>query len=216
MVACGDFHTLALTIHGSIFSCGRGRDAQLGLGDQNDRLFFTCVPQELLYGLHIVMVAAGGKHSMAVDTRGQAMQWGSAHPPALPNSPAMNPPHMLVPQLILGQEEVLHDYAVVLVSTGKQHRALVTKDGTLWTLGQNGHGQLGMGDLVERPVPMQVGVALWGSSSVHTAACGPAYTLIVTRNGQLWVCGRGRYGVLGLGNENDHLLPVMLMSERNR
>jgi len=219
MVACGDFHTLALTMHGSVFSCGRGRNAQLGLGDQNDRLFFTRVPQELLYGLHIAMVAAGGKHSMAVDTGGQAMQWGSAHPPGVPNLPAMvNPPHMLVPQLILGQEEVLRDYAVVLVSTGKQHRALVTKDGTLWTLGKNGHGELGMGDLVDRAVPMQVSsVGLWGSSPVHTAACGPAYTLIVTKNGQLWACGRGRYGVLALGNENDHLLPVKVgESEFNR
>jgi len=217
MVACGDFHTLALTMHGSIFSCGRGRDAQLGLDDQDDRLFFTRVPQELLYGLHIVMVAAGGKHSMAVDTRGQAMQWGSAPPLGLPDSPAMNPPHTLVPQLILGQEEVLRDYAVVLVSTGNRHRALVTKDGTLWTLGKNENGQLGMGDLIDRPIPMQVGVALWGSSSVHTAACGLGHTLIVTKNGKLWVCGRGQYGVLGLGNENDQLLPVMVgESEFNR
>jgi len=217
MVACGCFHTLALTMHGSIFSCGRGRSAQLGLEDQNDRLLFTRVPQELLYGLHIVMVAAGGNHSMAVDTKGQAMQWGSVPWLGLPESPATIPPHMLVPQLILGEEEVLRDYAVVLVSTGNRHRALVTKDGTLWTMGNNGHGQLGMGDLITRAVPMQVGVALWGDSCVHTAACGPVHTLIVTKSGQLWACGHGINGVLGLGNEDDHMLPVMVAeSEFNR
>ena len=43
MVACGGYHTMAVTAAGHAWTCGRNGSGQLGVGDTADRLGFTQV-----------------------------------------------------------------------------------------------------------------------------------------------------------------------------
>lgn len=45
----------------------------------------------------------------------------------------------------------------VELSAGTEFSAGIQSDGTLWTWGSNMNGQLGLGDLVTRDIPTQIG-----------------------------------------------------------
>jgi alpha-tubulin suppressor-like RCC1 family protein len=49
---------------------------------------------------------------------------------------------------------------------------------------------------------------VFGGSKVRVAACGYQHTLVVTEAGELWACGRGAQGRLGLNDGQDRLVPT--------
>eukprot|EP01041_Mallomonas_annulata_P000366 gene366-669_t len=74
-VASGEGHSLIVMETGDIYSCGRGREGQLGLGnDRND----SPIPQriESLQNEYILAVAAGAMTSYAITAAGTVYQWG--------------------------------------------------------------------------------------------------------------------------------------------
>jgi len=74
MVAYGGVHMLVLTAVGLVWSCGRGADGRLGHSDMADQLLLTPVAAFLCerFGVaQIVMVAAGGCHSVALGAEGR-------------------------------------------------------------------------------------------------------------------------------------------------
>ena len=73
-VACGANHTLAATADGQLFSCGRGRHGQLGLGDFHDGGPLTRC--DALRDMHVINVAAGGQHSVCITDDGRVWSWG--------------------------------------------------------------------------------------------------------------------------------------------
>jgi|GEM_PF-4064118 len=83
-------------------------------------------------------------------------------------------------------------------NTGSYSFAL-RSDGTLWVVGSNQNGCLGLGDTDAREVWTQV-PGLW-----KDFACSPYYThtMAVKKDGTLWATGSNNYGQLGLGNHDD-------------
>lgn len=71
-IACGGYHTLALTDGGDVYSWGDGADGQLGTGDRTSH--FSPVRVESLP--KIKAVAAGFCTSAAVGCNGDVYQWG--------------------------------------------------------------------------------------------------------------------------------------------
>ena len=49
-----------------------------------------------------------------------------------------------------------------------------------------------------------------GWPKVRTVACGYEHTLMVTEAGELWACGNGAQGRLGLNDGQDRLVPTRL------
>lgn len=90
---------------------------------------------------------------------------------------------------------------VTAVACGGNHTAAVTASGKLFTFGQGDHGQLGHGSLcLECPTPKQV--TSLGNIQVRYVACGESHTAVVTKHGNLYTCGDGRHGKLGMGEES--------------
>ena len=72
--------------------------------------------------------------------------------------------------------------------------------------GDNGPGQLGLGDEEERLVPTQVGTAVdWAKVST-----GSTHTCGVRTDHTLWCWGNNYTGQLGLGDEEDRLVPTQV------
>lgn len=76
---------------------------------------------------------------------------------------------------------------------GVRHCAAVRSDGTLWTWGENGFGQLGLGDFISRTVPTQVGT----DTNWRQVTCGYGTTLAIKTNNTLWAWGINDYNTLG-------------------
>ena len=196
MVACGAFHTATVTEGGGVYTFGNGEDGQLGHGDRKNQLAPRGVPAAAFNGERVVMVAAGNSNTVALSEEGRVFTWGGGFYGQLGHDDRENQwaPRQVEAGRFGGEK-------VVFVAAGGNHSVAVTAGGRLYTWGFGGSGQLGHGDTGSRQVPTLVGAGAFGGSAVVTAACGSNHTLVVTRDGALWVCGSGRYGRLGL---NDH------------
>ncbi|MFZ4858387.1 MAG: LamG-like jellyroll fold domain-containing protein [Desulfuromonadaceae bacterium] len=98
--------------------------------------------------------------------------------------------------------------AVAQVSSGTFHTVAVRSDGTLWSWGFNGHGELGDGTWSSRTTPGQIGT---GSDWKSTTA-GYSFSFALKGDGSLWGWGYNGNGELGDGSATSQLSPVQVGS----
>ncbi|KAJ6409307.1 hypothetical protein OIU84_008912 [Salix udensis] len=101
--------------------------------------------------------------------------------------------------------------AVVLdvqnIACGGQHAALVTKQGEIFSWGEESGGRLGHG--VDSDVLHPKLIDALSNTNIELVACGEYHTCAVTLSGDLYTWGDGTYnfGLLGHGNEVSHWVP---------
>ncbi|XP_077218619.1 PH, RCC1 and FYVE domains-containing protein 1-like [Tasmannia lanceolata] len=101
--------------------------------------------------------------------------------------------------------------AVVLdvhnVACGSRHAALVTKQGEIFSWGEEAGGRLGHG--VDSDVSHPKLIDALCNTNIELVACGEHHTCAVTLSGDLYTWGDGTYnfGLLGHGNEVSHWVP---------
>lgn len=89
----------------------------------------------------------------------------------------------------------------ITVACGGNHTVAVTRNGKLYTFGLGDKGQLGHGtSWLECQTPKQV--SSLGNIHVQYVACGESHTAVITKHGNLYTCGDGRHGKLGMGEES--------------
>jgi len=86
------------------------------------------------------------------------------------------------------------------VAVGNDNTFSVGEDGSLFACGYNDYGQ-------RRLAPTRVARL---SAPVRQVATSLSHTGIVTEAGDLFMCGSGRFGRLGLGDEDDQTTPTLL------
>lgn len=94
------------------------------------------------------------------------------------------------------------------IAAGSYHALAIKTDGTLWSWGNNGNGQLGLGDGygANRSSPVQVGsLTNWA-----TIAGGGVHSLAVKTDGTLWTWGQNVSGRLGQNNTTYRSSPVQV------
>jgi alpha-tubulin suppressor-like RCC1 family protein len=79
-------------------------------------------------------------------------------------------------------------------------------DGSLWTWGGNGDGDLGTGDTNEYNSPVQIGTYSWTQVSLSPGS----HTLAIRADGTLWAWGANTNGQLGVGNTVSYSSPVQV------
>jgi len=94
---------------------------------------------------------------------------------------------------------------VVTIGVGRQHRAAIKTDGTLWTWGDNTSGELGNGTTEASSVPLKV------LDDVAAVSVGAWHTAAIKTDGTLWTWGSNSCGQLGNGNTEDSLIPIKVM-----
>jgi alpha-tubulin suppressor-like RCC1 family protein len=95
------------------------------------------------------------------------------------------------------------------IAAGDSHSLFVTSDGSLWAMGANGHGQLGVSGTGKHYSPVQV--VGYGIGSVVTVVAGDYHSMFVTSDGKLWAMGYNSYGQLGVSGSSDHSLPAQVV-----
>lgn len=75
--------------------------------------------------------------------------------------------------------------SVVAISAGQGHAIALLKDGTVWGWGENDYGQLGIGDLTDRPVATKVDL-----DGVFVAiGAGKFHSMALKNDGTVWTWG---------------------------
>ncbi|TVU10475.1 hypothetical protein EJB05_44009 [Eragrostis curvula] len=119
-VACGGYHSLALTDEGEVLSWGHGGHGQLGHPNlQNHRVPLSI---KALSEERIVYIACGGSTSAAISEKGDLYMWGNARDCQLgiPGLPEVQPLPVKVNFLRDGDED-LGPPRVISVAIGASH-----------------------------------------------------------------------------------------------
>jgi alpha-tubulin suppressor-like RCC1 family protein len=99
--------------------------------------------------------------------------------------------------------------SVVSVRGGEQHSVALKSDGTVWTWGNDGWGQLGNGKYLSSSTPIQVP----GLTAVTAIAAGSLHNVAVKSDGTVWAWGFDYFGQVRIGTNKDRgnvLSPVQV------
>ena len=196
-------HTMCVTEGGAVLAFGANRTGQLGVGDSLYRIVPTLLRGEL-ENRSVLQVAAGNEHTVFVTADGLVFACGANKMGQLGVGDTQG---RVVPTLVTAQ---LQSRAAVYAAAGTCHTLCITADGSLFSWGDNAHGQLGIddddGDTETRQVPALV-TELQGKKVAHVAA-GGFHSICCTADGSVFSWGEGGDGQLGLGEEADDVLVV--------
>ena len=204
-VSCGADFTLVVDNSGSVYSWGLGNYGNLGHGDTQDH--YTPKPIYRLKSEVIRMVAGGAKHSLAVSQSGDVWAFGHGDNGRLGNNATQG---SLVPERAKGKVTTEN---CIFIAAGESHSACIDDHGNVYTWGTGTYGRLGSGGENDQLVPMIVD-SLAKIDSV-TVACGAFHTCVLTVAGDIWSFGGGLYGKLGLGGQENSMIPVKLPRLQN-
>jgi len=105
--------------------------------------------------------------------------------------------HIINQQILFFPTQIGTDADWQTVSKIGGHTVAIKTDGTLWAWGTNTHGQLGLGDYINRNYPIQIGT----DNDWELATAGNGHTVAIKTDGTLWIWGHNSYSKLGLGND---------------
>ncbi|XP_065750861.1 probable E3 ubiquitin-protein ligase HERC4 isoform X3 [Phocoena phocoena] len=197
-VACGYYHSLALSKASEIFCWGQNKYGQLGLGIDCKKQASPQLIKSLL-GIPFMQVAAGGAHSFVLTLSGAIFGWGRNKFGQL----GLNDENdRYVPNLL----KSLRTQKIVYICCGEDHTAALTKEGGVFTFGAGGYGQLGHNSTSHEINPRKV-FELMGSI-VTQIACGRQHTsAFVPSSGRIYSFGLGGNGQLGTGSTSNRKSP---------
>lgn len=178
----GGYHTFAIHTNGTLWATGCNNAGQLGLGDLVDRDTFVQVDSGS-WGVvacgdnfTIAIKTDGTAHATGYNAEGQLGLWDNANRDefvAIPVGPF---------------------YFFVAVACGLRHTHLISHENTLYGMGANTYGQLGVGDSTNRNQITEITVG----GPWKTISNGKYHSLAIKQNGTLWGTGQNGWGALGL------------------
>jgi alpha-tubulin suppressor-like RCC1 family protein len=138
-------------------------------------------------GTNWKQVSSGSVHTAAIKTDGTLWTWGSGSSGRLGNATVTSTSTPIT--TFAGGTNWKQ------VSGGSSHTAAIKTDGTLWTWGLGGFGQLGNGVTtgnISTPI-----TTFAGGSSWKQVSAGYQHTAAIKTDGTLWTWGNGNSGRLG-------------------
>ena len=231
-ITCGEFHSMALSNTGDLYTWGMGFEGQLGL---NNQYKVASSPRYLnfFYRKPIKFVCCGYNYSLAI-TRDDSLLygWGENKLGQL----GLGNTRQIIDQPTLiniidqngGQEGSILSEALVnnksdriytqkplksfYVSAGYSHTCVVTEKGPV-TFGLNIYGQLGTGNTNTSYEPKLIEKDEKGENieTIVKCACSTSGTFMISESGKLYTCGTGDIGHGDLGMVS---LPKIVSGQR--
>ena len=197
-VLAGGEVSSAIKTDGTLWIWGRNNHGQLGLNDRANRSAPIQIP-----GTTWIEIAGGYRQMVALKSDGTLWSWGNNYHGALGiNLPPSNHPSysnsMSSPVQVPGT-------TWRSIKSGNFFFTATKTDGTLWSWGTGGEGQLGHNDEENRSAPIQIPGTTWDIND----ASGDNSAAIKT-DGTLWVWGANNYGQLGLNNRTEYSSPTQV------
>jgi len=215
-IMAGANHTFAFDQDDRLWVWGWNAYGQLGLGDATYRVTPVIMPLAGLAAGGIPVdsfdtIITGGNHTFAFDQQGRLWAWGANANGQLGLGDITSrnrPTHLTLSGLVAGDIPVTSFEAII---GGGAHTFALDQQGRLWAWGQNTHGQLGLGDNINRDTPTFVPLAgLSGVIPLMSVVAGNQHTVALDRGGRLWTWGPNHVGQLGDGTATGRNRPVRI------
>ncbi|CAH1436069.1 unnamed protein product [Lactuca virosa] len=195
LVACGEYHTCAVTLSGDLYTWGDGHFGVLGHGNEVNHW----VPRRVngpLEGIHVSFIACGPWHTAVVTSAGQLFTFGDGTFGVLGHGDRKSISKPREVESLKGLRTVRaacgvwHTAAVVEVIVGNS-----SSSGKLFTWGDGDKGRLGHGDKETKLVPTCVAALV--DPNFCQVSCGHSMTVALTTSGHVYTMGSHVYGQLG-------------------
>ncbi|XWS28381.1 hypothetical protein CRYUN_Cryun25bG0063900 [Craigia yunnanensis] len=201
LVACGEYHTCAVTLSGDLYTWGDGTYNFGLLGHGNEVSHW--VPKRVngpLEGIHVSSISCGPWHTAVVTSAGQLFTFGDGTFGVLGHGDRNT---VSIPREV----ESLRGLRTVRAACGVWHTAAVIEvmvgnssssncsSGKLFTWGDADKGRLGHGDKEAKLIPTCVAALV--EPNFCQVACGHSLTVALTTSGHVYTMGSPVYGQLG-------------------
>ncbi|GCB70640.1 hypothetical protein scyTo_0001334 [Scyliorhinus torazame] len=157
-----------------------------------------CPVEGLPSKIKVIQVAVTDNHMVAVAAERAVYTWGNNAKGQLGHGDLQSRSR---PQLV----EALKGKFIVRACCGDGFSVFLSDNGIVMTSGDGAQGCLGHGDHFSTSRPCLIEALL--SINVRVIACGLQHVLCVSGEGKVFSWGNGKYGKLGLGNDDDHCSP---------
>jgi alpha-tubulin suppressor-like RCC1 family protein len=234
-LSCGNCHTVACTVDGSLFSFGGGGKfynyGQLGHGDFEDQL----VPKQIeLFGhglpssrVQVKSIVCGGYHTLALTVDRLVYAWGSGKYGQLGlghdnNESVPQLVTALVPRSNIGiggpnrayipSGSASHGRTTGLAA-GEHHSLCVQSDGSVYSWGYNMQCQLGHSGVTENiKIPRKILFFAKRNVIVVQVDAGWQHSIALTESYQVYTWGNNDHGQLGQGDTKSSREPQLVQA----
>lgn len=212
VVACGEFHTCAVTMAGELYTWGDGTHNAGLLGHGTNVSHW--IPKRVsgpLEGLQVASVTCGPWHTALVTVNGQLFTFGDGTFGVLGHGDKESVTYPREVESLMGLKTIAvacgvwHTAAVVEVIVAQSSASI--SSGKLFTWGDGDKNRLGHGDKEPRLKPTCVPSLI--DYNFHKVACGHSLTVGLTTAGHVFTMGGTVYGQLGNPN-SDGKLPCLV------
>ena len=206
-VSSGGYQNAAIKTDGTLWTWGRGSEGQLGRTSANANRLTpvttfaggtnwadtpTAEPEDLY------TISAGiENYCSAIKTDGTLWTWGNGVSGQLGTNDTTT---RITPVTTSAGGTTWKQ-----VSAGTRHCAAIKTDGTLWTWGSGGQGQLGTNDTTQRLTPS---TTFSGGTNWKQVSSGGYHCAAIKTDGTLWTWGLGTSGQLGTNDTTNKSTPV--------
>lgn len=185
--------SVAVTDAGDLYVWGNNSQGQLGTGNAAVINFPFLNPN-----INDIDTVAGGRDHY-VFLRNDGTVWTVGDNSAGQLGQGVISDSILTPVQVAGLANI------VTVGAGEYHSFAISNTNELFVWGNNGSGQLGLGDLNNRLVP-----TLSDLDNVISAQGGASHSIFLTSDNEVYTSGNNSFGQLGTGNANDTIRPVLV------
>ncbi|KAL1545201.1 PH, RCC1 and FYVE domains-containing protein 1-like isoform X2 [Salvia divinorum] len=200
LVACGEYHSCAVTLSGDLYTWGDGHFGLLGHGNEVSHWVPKRVNGPSLEGIHVSSISCGPWHTAVVTSAGQLFTFGDGTFAVLGHGDRVSISKPREVESLKGLRTVRaacgvwHTAAVVEVMVGSSSSSNCSS-GKLFTWGDGDKGRLGHGDKESKLVPTCVADLV--EPNFCQVACGHSMTVALTTSGHVYAMGSPVYGQLG-------------------
>jgi alpha-tubulin suppressor-like RCC1 family protein len=184
-IAASGMTSYALRNDGTLWGWGYNAGGQIGTGNTTSPI---AAPSKVVNLTNVAAIAAGGGYALAVRSDGAVWGWGDNSAGELGVLPVNSTPVATPVQV-----PNLSSIGTVAATTSTSYA--LSKDGTLFSWGDNQYGELGNGPSGSSLVPIQ----LPNVTSVAAVSAGDGFTAIRKTDGSVWSLGTNANGQVGNG-----------------
>ena len=214
-ISCGKDHIAAIissvndvTDSGTIYTWGLKEYGRLGYTSHSKNNYLK--PHKVILDDKVSRICCGDDFTACLTIRGKLYTWG------------VNKNGFLgTEQISYNKDEIpiiskptivssLSTKIIIQVVCGSNHMMCLTNERSVYSWGSGEYGVLGHGSTSGMNKPLLI-KELFGKNIIFIAA-GAFTSGAITGDGKLFLWGRGKYGVLGFGNEDDVLSPKQVTS----
>ncbi|WGD36251.1 hypothetical protein [Lysinibacter sp. HNR] len=207
-VSGGDYHSMALTSDGRVYTWGTNTAGQLGVtGVYTAGLPIAVDTSGVLSGKTVVQISGSMLNSSALTEDGKVYTWGLNVSGQLGNGTVddSSVPVAVSPTGSFG------DAPISKISMGEETVLALAEDGTLHAWGSNAQHQLGNGGSTSSTIPVAVDMgSTLGRQVVQTISVTYIHAVVVTDTGEAYAWGNNDFGGLGSPSVPVAATPILL------